>query len=708
MIEFGHGKYAMCMRSDGHDVIDIYTLEHEGGKTYDEIMQIGATFFDTYADAVPDMKNGYFDLPFAYYGDFSAFNTLAPYCKATINSDVYYLFVDRVEAINTEATRFFFSIDWWATWYKSANVTKPLYTLKQAYVNRDNKHVNLLPKDARMPIYIHVGEGKESAIAYDLQELEERVHYTHADSGDDFYVKYIRFTFTEKSVSVIVPATGSTTEETYKLSLRPDNTGLSNGLYYAFVPVIFKPNSFTNSVYVRAFKNGSTTPVWSSFIDAYNERVGSIIRAFGSEKSCVGVDLIAEAPFVSNVNEWTDSGEGTEHFDVTFSALDDYGNEQLAWQLETPTPVFTYATNGGNNYKAYTITMHPVGVSALNDANKFPSNTCFFEGANKENYAHSKERANVLIEPKLAQPQYARMTFTDYQGAELTLAPYQTGITPYNTGTMVQTARPLLCVNALNASIYKRKFFLYDYAGDKEGKYFKGISNNISAYPQVSDALKNYLDANKNTMKTGLAIAKQNLEFNGIVQGISGILGVIGNAQRNDMGGMLTAAGRTFTSLASNRLSYEQTLQMHEAQIADLKEQADNVKAQGNNADFDFADDAGKIFLEKWRVSQRDRKRLVEYFHRNGYAVGEYQRDVSLDTMYYFDYIQATDIDFYVTTKDTDDVGRKMWNKSCDDYMRALFARGVRIWHGRKATGSATPNAIQIFNTPYLNTAKEY
>lgn len=143
-----------------------------------------------------------------------------------------------------------------------------------------------------------------------------------------------------------------------------------------------------------------------------------------------------------------------------------------------------------------------------------------------------------------------------------------------------------------------------------------------------------------------------------------------------------------------------------EAQTADLKEQVKTVESKaGNNAEFDLQADNGRIVRQIWSVDDNDRKRLAEYFHRNGYAVGEYQTDISLDTMYYFDYIQATDINFYAAKNESEEQGRYMWNKPCDDYMRALFARGVRIWHGRR---KAEHFPVQLFNTSYLNTAKEF
>ena len=44
--------------------------------------------------------------------------------------------------------------------------------------------------------------------------------------------------------------------------------------------------------------------------------------------------------------------------------------------------------------------------------------------------------------------------------------------------------------------------------------------------------------------------------------------------------------------------------------------------------------------------------------------------------------------------------------KECDEYIRNMYAKGVRIWHGRCPDSAQLKP--QIFITPYLNTAKEY
>lgn len=674
----------MCMRSDGHDVIDIYTLEHEGGKTYDEIMQIGATFFDTYANAVPDMKNGYFDLPFAYYGDFSAFNTLAPYCKATIDNAVYYLFIDRIEAINTEATRFFFSIDWWATWYKSANVTKPLYTLKQVYVNRSNRHNITTPSEGITEV--RAGQGRETAQAMNLPVLYSEVPYKSVTTGDDSDVRFLRFTFSDKKQA-----------EGFFQDLLPTKNNLSNGLYYCFLPLI--PAGKYGAIRIRA----DAFQLQQSY-ENYIKYTNAATRVLTLTPACVSVDLLPLIPLISSTSTFS-TVQGDRGIEIVLDTSKCLVTTSTDSTLKDNVVVIqTGVINGDTVYEAPRIATFMPNETAEGDGGNFPAGTAYYDAVGLATfYKHSNSRAEYPVEPKLAQPQYTRCLFTDRAGGDLIIAPHQHG----------SEIQKLQVVGDYLGSTFKEKYWVSDgakaYANDKDGTSNAGVNDKLYAYPLINDAYIDYLNGRKNQIINGLAVTKAT----GIANAISGAIEANAMASIAAVGGdgrgVTNAFGRGTHQVISSIQNIMQSEWAFEAQTADLKEQIKTVEAKaGNNVEFDLQADNGRIVRQIWSVDDNDRKRLVEYFHRNGYAVGEYQRDVSLDTMYYFDYIQATDIDFYVTTKDTDDIGRKMWNKSCDDYMRALFARGVRIWHGRKATGSVTPNAIQIFNTPYLNTAKEY
>lgn len=79
--------------------------------------------------------------------------------------------------------------------------------------------------------------------------------------------------------------------------------------------------------------------------------------------------------------------------------------------------------------------------------------------------------------------------------------------------------------------------------------------------------------------------------------------------------------------------------------------------------------------------------------------------------MYYFDYIEATNINFATSgnyNNETDVINLETMGVACEEYIRGMFAKGIRIWHGRAPQEDTGDKSFQFFETPYLNTAKEY
>lgn len=684
MIAFSHGKYAMLMRSDGQDVIDIYGLKQNAGKEYDEIMQIGTR--DTFPNITPNMTDNYFDVPIPYYGyGATQFGDICPYVKASVGAYKFYLFIDRVEAINSEETRCYFTVDWWATWYNGVAATKPLYTIKGAFVNRSNRHIVTTPSEGITEI--RAGQGRESMGAMNLPVLHSEVAYKTVSIGDDSDVRFLRFTFSDKKMP-----------EGFFQDLLPTKNDLSNGLYYCFLPLI--PAGKYGAIRIRA----GAFQLQQSY-DNYISYTNAATRVLTLAPACVSVELLPLIPLIASTD--------------TFSTVQ--GNQGIEIVLDTGKCLVTTSTdatlkdnvvviqtgviNGDKVYEVPRIATFMPSEEVEGDGGNFPAGTAYYDAVGLAKfYTHNNFRDEYPVEPKLAQPQYTRCLFTDRAGGDLVIAPHQHG----------SDIQKLQVVGDYLGSTFKEKYWVSDgtkaYANDKDGTSNAGVNDKLYSYPLINDAYINYLNGRKNQIINGLAVTKAA----GIADAVSGLI------EANAMGSIagytagFTGNGegvrQSFTSGTHQAIRGIQNVMMskwaHEAQTADLKEQTKTVEAKaGNNAEFDLQADNGRIVRQIWSVDDNDRKRLVEYFHRNGYAVGEYQTDISLDNMYYFDYIQATDINFYAPTSDTQDTGRYTWNKSCDDYMRALFARGVRIWHGRRKDAQYP---VQLFNTPYVNTAKEF
>ena len=218
------------------------------------------------------------------------------------------------------------------------------------------------------------------------------------------------------------------------------------------------------------------------------------------------------------------------------------------------------------------------------------------------------------------------------------------------------------------------------------------------------------MNGRRNQIINGLAVTKATAVTNlvsGAVQGAMGAsIGVLGGGQP------VSAIGNYTSSLAKNATNAIDSILIsqwnHEAQVADLKDQANSVEAaKGNNAEFDVIEGNGAIVRQVWRCSEKDTRRLVEYFHRYGYAVGEMQNNIKLNTMYYFDYLQVSDIKFvtdYQSLPTNYQFFGAFRGNGAEEYIRKLFANGVRIWHGRKEATNGTP---QLFSTAYLNTTTD-
>ena len=261
---------------------------------------------------------------------------------------------------------------------------------------------------------------------------------------------------------------------------------------------------------------------------------------------------------------------------------------------------------------------------------------------------------------------------------------------------------------------------------DYKGRRFFAVNDKMNGYPLVNDAYIDYMNGRRDQIINGLAVTKAV----GIANAVSGAIESNVNASLSILGGIYTAgsgannAGASggsqvvrgvanyTSSLTGNVINGIQSALIaqwnYDAQVADLKEQANSVEAaKGNNAEFDVIEGNGAIVRQVWRCSEKDTRRLVEYFHRYGYAVGEMPNNIQLNTMYYFDYLQVSDIKFatdYQSLPTNYQFFGAFRGNGAEEYIRKLFANGIRIWHGRKEATNGTP---QLFSTAYLNTTTD-
>lgn len=707
-IKFGNTKYAQSMRYGMTDVIDVTGYREAfpakaSGKSYresfDELMGFyGMSPIET---KCADMRTRTFvinDTALSYYSVAQARN----YARLEIDNNIYYIFITGAVQQNSNATLYSFEVDWWHTWICERGELPKLY---EGFIVRDNKHYITTHNDVTSSKFyklIEVGRGAENVNLFDLQELESAYHYssveaeTTPDTDNHFY--WAKITFSESPGTI----------EGYNLSNLRAST---NGLYTVFLPLlqIHAPYATSTPLGAIYYASNGTTELGISYSNL--DAIYSLINKISISPKCVSIEIVTDIPVIKSDYDG-DVALGGQTVRLVKVIVNVPYNSSDVYKKENNPPIFQFDTRWdllSDNIAKSTLNGHRIKAQSEADilgilntpryTNTFYPN--FLINDARQHYKHTALRTEHYVEPKLAQPQYSKVIFTDNQGGTFEADTNQKGAID---GDIVK-------VCDYNGTNTKSKFYLDGYAGDK-GKRYCGINQKVSALPLINDALVDYLNANKNQMTTGLAIAKRNAILGGVAAGVGGVVGAATAGAKGSALGVLASLGGAAAGIGKAVIEVDNITQQHNAQIADLEDQARTVDSvSGNNAEFDLADANGEIMRYIWTPSQRDRARLVEYFHKNGYAVGEWQSNISLDTMYYFDYIQAQDINFYVSGSVRDDANTQSAQPAampyeCEVYIRNLFTRGVRIWHGRRdGDGYVAP---ALFKTPYLNTAKEY
>lgn len=712
-IYFGSGAYARQMRAGMQDIIDLKGLK-ENTKLYDGVTVGFSDPFDVLMGfkqyyptdtnhfqyitppfyVVPDMNKRCFAIQNDNFlnNPFGSNEICFNYFKAIISytdgsNTTFYGFVTSQTQMNTaNAMLFTFEIDWAHTsqlLYKLNNAIRQPFDIKQAYVARDNKHYVKSPTNATK--LIDCGRGKENVTAYELPVLVEETPYEYAlanlSTFSDRDIKYIRFTFSQSDAA----------QELFPDGINPQRDELGTGLCYGFLPLIPR-GDYT---YVRTVLNGVT--IGSSY-QTYLGRLNAFTRALTLAPTCVSVELIASAPFVKSVSSLR-TAQGNTGIEITF-------DENVVVGVVPQIEGFKdniYLLQTGVNASHILPIRNSYKITNSTGAVNCPPLTCgYTNDAFTTNYKHGNTRQAVPLEPKLAQPQFATVSIVDNMGGGFNIDPLE----PNGDLETIQV------IADYTGSIFKRKWYLADdtraYCNDIKGRKFFGVNDKMNAYPLVNNAYIDYMNGRKNQVITGLALAKRNFIVGEVGALVGGVTGMAAGAAKGNPLAVVGAGVGAIAGAVKTGLNYDATLQQHDAQIADLKEQANTAeRANGNNAEFDVIENNGAIVRQVWRTSEKDSRRLIEYFHRHGYAVDEIQQDVSTDTMYYFDFIQCSDIIFGQEKNDKfTTLEEYIMFKECDEYIRNMYAKGVRIWHGRCPDSAQLKP--QIFITPYLNTAKEY
>lgn len=696
-----------------HDVIDIPTLAQTLNKTpydaFDEIMD----FKLLSTDATVDMRAKTFVAPIrtgGYWSDSSHGMYLLRYVRIVVEEAPsrvsYYAFVTSRSEINSDSSLCHFEIDWWHTLVINLEAGKKL-ALGEGYVARSNAQkltIGVKSETDTSVVWkkLDCGKGREDVVPYEMLTLESELPYENAlanfSTFSDRDIRWIRFTFSQSDVAA----------ELFSGGLYTQRDELGTGLVYGFLPLI--PRGTYK--YVRQVLSGATI---GYNYDEYLGYTNALTRSLTLAPTCVSVELIPSAPFISKVDS-LQTAQGNLGIEIT------YDNNVV--RAVNPTiealkdKIWLIQTGMDSEHILPKQSTYKIGVTS--ESRNSPSFTRFFSGTSLSYYSPQNLRRTYPIDPKLGQPQYSKTVITDNCGGSFTIDPSETN------GDIEE----IQVIADYTGSTFKRKWYVSDgenaYMHDYKGRRFFAVNDKMNGYPLVNDAYIDYMNGRRNQIINGLAVTKAV----GIANAVSGAIESNLNASLSILGGIYTAgsgapnAGASggsqvvrgvsnyTSSLTGNVINGIQTALIaqwnYDAQVADLKEQANSVEAaKGNNAEFDVIEGNGAIVRQVWRCSEKDTRRLVEYFHRYGYAVGEMQNNIKLNTMYYFDYLQVSDIKFvtdYQSLPTNYQFFGAFRGNGAEEYIRKLFANGVRIWHGRKEATNGTP---QLFSTAYLNTTTE-
>lgn len=693
-----NSKYAEYMYYGMHDVIDIPTLAQTLNKTpydaFDEIMD----FKLLSTDATVDMRAKTFVAPIrtgGYWSDSSHGMYLLRYVRIVVEEapsrvSYYYAFVTSRSEINSDSSLCHFEIDWWHTLVINIEAGKKL-ALGEGYVARSNAQkltIGVKSETDTSVVWkkLDCGKGREDVVPYEMLTLESELPYENAlanfSTFSDRDIRWIRFTFSQSDVS----------SELFSGGLYAQRDELGTGLVYGFLPLI--PRGTYK--YVRQVLSGATI---GYNYDEYLGYTNALTRSLTLAPTCVSVELIPSAPFISKVDS-LQTAQGNLGIEIT------YDNNVV--RAVNPTiealkdKIWLIQTGMDSEHILPKQSTYKIGVTS--ESRNSPSFTRFFSGTSLSYYSPQNLRRLYPIDPKLGQPQYSKTVITDNCGGSFTIDPSETN------GDIEE----IQVIADYTGSTFKRKWYVSDgenaYMHDYKGRRFFAVNDKMNGYPLINNAYIDYMNGRRNQIINGLAVTKATAVTNlvsGAVQGAMGAsIGILGGGQPvGAIGNYTSSLAKTATNAIDSILTSQWN---HDAQVADLNEQANGVEAaKGNNAEFDVIEGNGAIVRQVWRCSEKDTRRLVEYFHRYGYAVGEMQNNIKLNTMYYFDYLQVSDIKFvtgYQSLPTDYQFFGAFRGNGAEEYIRKLFANGVRIWHGKKEASNGTP---QLFSTAYLNTTTE-
>lgn len=264
----------------------------------------------------------------------------------------------------------------------------------------------------------------------------------------------------------------------------------------------------------------------------------------------------------------------------------------------------------------------------INDGTFTPSTiNCGNKYASFPNYAESK----LLMYP------YSYTKVTDMRGNEFDIK--NEHITGQNLQFSVRGSIAPQCKTAYEVVNYKDKTNLLDGI----------INNNVSSMAIIDDYTAAYLQGNQNVLMTGAA-----------VNVVSSIASIAGNAMVGNVGGAVASGVGGITDIL-----------MLNAKMKDIDNHPSNLRNQGNNYNFDFANRYTGIRVIKYTVTDEYQQILTDFFKMYGYKVNRVKVP-NLHTRQSWNYVKTVDCTI-VANIPQDDLNS----------IKQMFNKGITLWHNQ-------------------------
>lgn len=184
------------------------------------------------------------------------------------------------------------------------------------------------------------------------------------------------------------------------------------------------------------------------------------------------------------------------------------------------------------------------------------------------------------------------------------------------------------------------------------------INNNVSSMAIIDDYTAAYLQGNQNTLISGAA-----------VNAVSAIAGTVGNL----------AAGNLVGVVGSGVGGINEIIQLN-AKMKDIDNRPSNLRNQGNNYNFDFANRYTGVRVIKYTVTDEYQKTLTDYFKMFGYKINRVKLP-NLHTRQSWNYVKTVDCTI-VGNMPQDDLNS----------IKQMFNKGITLWHNTDVGNYGLPN----------------